>query len=158
MPETRITREQLDREIGGEFVGERHVRVYQHPYGAEVVFDNGRRFLKLNKCNCGDFKDGRAVVAQVIHEALVAQTKNCVAALSSVLRLVCGEAVPAPADWDSCADVLKEMRITEAGAVFDNYEVFEEMPALPSWEEVTIVEEQDQGVSREGRTDSGRAC
>ena len=143
MPETRITLEQLDGEIGGEFQGELRVRVYLHPYGMSFVFNNGRRLLKLNKCNVGDFKDGRLEMARVIHESLVRQTKNNIASLSSVLRLVCGEAVPAPTVWDGCADILKEMRLAEAGAVFDNYEVFEERPALPSWEEVTVVEEQD---------------
>ena len=153
-----FTREELDKQIGGEFQGEWRVRAYLHPYGIELVFSDGRRLLKLNKCNCGDFKDGRAKVARIIHEALVAQTTNSVAALSSLLRLVCGEAVPTPTGWDDCSDVLKEMRIAEAGAVFDNYEIFEERPALPSWEGVTIVEEQNQGVSREGWTDPGRSC
>lgn len=146
--ETKITREELDDWIGGVFIGEQRVRVYLHPYGREMVFDSGERLLKLNKCNSGDYEDGREVVARVIHESIVEQIKIKVAVFSSFLRLVCGEAVPAPANWESSSDVLREIRLAEATAVFDNYEVFERKPCLPAWDKGIGADEEDEGGSR----------
>lgn len=140
----RISRKQMDEEIGGEFLAELRVRAYRHPYGVEFALSDGQRFLKLNGCNCDGFRDGKEDVARVMHDGAVLDSKFEVERLSSALMLLCGERVPLPVCWDECSKMVKDMRRSEAAAVFNKFSVLEERPRLPEWEVETG--EQDPGA------------
>ncbi|MCQ4813546.1 hypothetical protein [Cloacibacillus evryensis] len=162
MSETRITREQLDREVDKKFIGEWRVRIYQNAYGMELVFCDGRRFLKL--CRDTPFVDinltsGVDELAGVMQNFLVQHTMPKLSEASKMMRLVSGEDVPSSADWNARrGSALCQIRRAEAEAVFNKYCVLKELEKLPEWEDVIRSEEQDQEVSRNGWADSGGVC
>lgn len=133
MAEEKITKEQLDKEIGGEFYGEGLYRVYGHggSYRLEIAFSNGARLLKVEAGSSNEEDSGINYLARIMQDRLVESTNSVTKMLLERLALVCGESIPVPELWEDCGEAVKEIRRVCALAILENFEVYK-MIASPS--------------------------